>query len=209
MRGRRCRGCWSTGFREFFGCFPSVGWSVSAISVGVFLGVAGRVSARRPTYFLMRRQEKVSKEKASRASGPLRGTLRCSKPAGGSETRACGPQTSEPLDPPASALLGPAATAGSGYPRFTRRWCDERRHSFKGCTSVRRVESPPFPPPSCVGESRRVRREKVRRCLSPKGEFLRAPPGPSNAACPQRSAAKGRRIRLAFLCLLSLAKQRK
>ena len=116
MRGRRCRGCWSTGFREFFGCFPSVGWSVSAISVGVFLGVAGRVSARRPTYFLLRRQEKVSKEKASRASGPLRGTLRCSKPAGGSETRACGPQTSEPLDPPASALLSPAATAGSGNP---------------------------------------------------------------------------------------------
>jgi hypothetical protein len=57
---------------------------------------------------------KVSKRKASRASGPLRGALRCSKPAGGSETRAFGPQTSEPLDPPASALLSPAATAWGG-----------------------------------------------------------------------------------------------
>ena len=106
----------------------------------VFLEAGGRVSALRPTHFWrnppcgfsllakgalharglltlrskVTQTPKVSKRKASRASGPLRGALRCSKPAGGSETRAFGPQTSEPLDPPVSALLSPAATAWGG-----------------------------------------------------------------------------------------------
>jgi|GEM_PF-5444873 len=38
---------------------------------------ASRVSARRPRYFLLLRQNKVSKEKATEASPPLRGPLCC------------------------------------------------------------------------------------------------------------------------------------
>ena len=97
---------------------------------------------------------------------------------------------------------------GAGIPHFTRRSRDGVRHSFEACTSVRGVESPPVPLPSCVGESHRARRKKVRRCLSPKGEFLRAPPGPSNAACPQRSEGTTHPARLSF-AYFSLAKQRK
>ena len=45
------------------------------------------LSPRRATHFLLLRQEKVSKEKASRSHGPsasLRGSLRCSRQAGSS-----------------------------------------------------------------------------------------------------------------------------
>ena len=66
------------------------------------------------------------------------------------------------------------------------------------CSFQRKGRKPPVPQPSCVGESHRPRREKVRRCLSPKGEFLRAPPGPSNAACPQRSEGTTHPARLSF-----------
>ena len=161
--------------------------------------------ARRRPYFLCFAKERRAGRPVPCAS--LRGALRCSKPAGGSETRAFGPQTSEPLDPPASALLSPAATAGSGNLHFTRRWRNGLRHSCKGCNSVRGVESPPVPMPSCVGESRRARRKKVRRCLSPKGEFLRAPPGPSNAACPQRSEGTTHPARLSLPTFFGEAKK--
>jgi len=54
--------------------------------------LVGRVSPRRATHFLLLRQEKVSKEKASRIRRPARsaGTLRCSGQAGGAETRPAG-----------------------------------------------------------------------------------------------------------------------
>ena len=68
-------------------------------------------------------------------------------------------------------------------------------------------KAPGFPPPSCVGESHRARRKKVRRCLSPKGEFLRAPPGPSNAACPQRSEGTTHPARLSLPTFFGEAKK--
>jgi hypothetical protein len=57
---------------------PSVGWSVVCYSFLSFLeaGWPG-CRARRPTHFLLLRQEKVGKEKASRASGPLRFAAGC------------------------------------------------------------------------------------------------------------------------------------
>ncbi len=72
-----------------------------------FSFAASRVSARRPTHFLLLRQEKVSKEKATRVRVSLRcasGNLRCSQLAGSLQTRFA--QTCVPLFPPVAALLG-------------------------------------------------------------------------------------------------------
>ena len=73
-----------------------------------------RVSPRRATYFLLRRQEKVSKEKATRWSGTLRfaaGNLRCS-PKAGSRSNSPSAQTIASPDPLLPALLGPARRVG-------------------------------------------------------------------------------------------------
>ena len=59
--------------------------------------------------FLLLRQKKVTKEKATRWSGSFRfdpGNLRCSTPAGVGRTRFA--RTTAALIPPPSALLGPA-----------------------------------------------------------------------------------------------------
>jgi hypothetical protein len=67
----------------------------------------GRVSARRPTDFLLLRQKKVSKEKATLLSATLRfatGNLRCSAPVGVRRTRFA--QTAAALIPPAPSTAG-------------------------------------------------------------------------------------------------------
>ena len=66
----------------------------------VLTGAVGRVSPRRATYFLLRRQEKVSKEKATLLSASLRfatGNLRCSQPLGVAQTRPTGSNSARPL----------------------------------------------------------------------------------------------------------------
>ena len=67
----------------------------------------GRVSPRQATHFLLLRQKKVSKEKATPLSASLRfatGNLRCSTPEGVRRTRFA--QTAAALIPPTPALLG-------------------------------------------------------------------------------------------------------
>ncbi|MDQ0014602.1 hypothetical protein J2W23_002998 [Variovorax boronicumulans] len=69
----------------------------------------GRVSPRRATHFLLLRQKKVSKEKATLLSASLRfaaGNLRCSRFAGSRRTRFA--QTAASPDPRNAALLGAA-----------------------------------------------------------------------------------------------------
>jgi hypothetical protein len=89
---------------------------LSVVAIG-----AGRGSARRPPHFLLLRQEKVSKEKATRVRVSLRcakGNLRCSRRAGNLQTRLA-PQTCSLLHPPAAALLGTRTRDGRGTsPRF-------------------------------------------------------------------------------------------
>ncbi|MDP9603814.1 UNVERIFIED_ORG: hypothetical protein J2W38_003605 [Variovorax paradoxus] len=73
------------------------------------LASRGRVSPRRATYFLLLRQKKVGKEKATLLSVSLRfatGNLRCSAQEGVRRTRFA--QTAAALIPPAPALLGTA-----------------------------------------------------------------------------------------------------
>jgi len=72
----------------------------------------GRVSPRRATHFLLLRQKKVSKEKATLLSASLRfaaGNLRCSRFAGSRRTRFA--QTAASPDPRNAALLGAARRA--------------------------------------------------------------------------------------------------
>jgi len=72
-------------------------------------GFRSRVSPRRATYFLLLRQKKVGKEKATLLSVSLRfatGNLRCSAQEGVRRTRFA--QTAAALIPPAPALLGTA-----------------------------------------------------------------------------------------------------
>ena len=74
----------------------------------------GRVSARRPTHFLLLRQEKVSKEKATQLSATP--ALRSGQPAvlefGGVSLNSLRSNNAIP-DPPNPALLGPASTGWS------------------------------------------------------------------------------------------------
>ncbi|TWD87285.1 hypothetical protein FB547_103267 [Variovorax beijingensis] len=87
--------------------------------------VGGRVSPRRATHFLLLRQKKVSKEKATLLSASLRfatGNLRCSRFAGSRRTRFA--QTAASPDPRNAALLGAARRDGekTGH-RFARPQC--------------------------------------------------------------------------------------
>ena len=66
------------------------------------------LSPRRATHFLLLRQKKVSKEKATLVTASLRfaaGNLRCSGQSG-SRSNSASPQTIAVPDPPAPALLG-------------------------------------------------------------------------------------------------------
>jgi hypothetical protein len=100
----------------------------------------GRVSPRRATYFLLLRQKKVSKEKATLLSATLRfatGNLRCSRFAGSRRTRFA--QTAASPDPRNAPLLGAARrdfgraiaalgaatanTTANTNPRQTRKAC--------------------------------------------------------------------------------------
>jgi hypothetical protein len=73
----------------------------------IFSFVASRVSPRRASSFLLLRQKKRTKEKATRVRVTLRfakGNLRCSQQAGSLQTRFA--QTCNLLYPPVAALLG-------------------------------------------------------------------------------------------------------
>ena len=206
----------------------------------VFLEAGGRVSARRPTHFWrnppcgfsllakgalharglltlrskVTQTPKVSKRKASRASGPLRGALRCSKPAGGSETRAFGPQTSEPLDPPASALLSPAATAWgetSGHPTAKQ---PNSPRGFWGQHPQRRVVTNPpgtgamrHPvfSPRRYAEASSADLGGSGLALSERSEFSQTPHKSSNAAYRRSRATHPARL---FFAYFLLAKQK-
>jgi hypothetical protein len=97
---------------------------------GGFSCWASRVSPRRATYFLLLRQEKVSKEKATRvfASPSLRYGATCAaREARAGRKLALRAQTCVPLDPRFAALLG--ATTREGREQGTRAGGGEGRSS--------------------------------------------------------------------------------
>ncbi len=198
--------------------------------------VAGRVSARRPSSFLLPRQKKRTKEKATRVRVSLRcakGNLRCSRRAGNLQTR-LSLQTCSLLIPPAAALLGTRTRErGETSPRFALGF-DRRANNFYATATatatartrtigvstlsgsplhLRWCEAPaaaPVPPLPCgCAEQRSGARKKRDACLSPQGEFADRPRFASSAGCPV-AQRRGRRHqgRLSFGDF-SLAKQRK
>jgi hypothetical protein len=162
---------------------------VEAFFVSAVRGLpASRVSPRRATYFLLLRQEKVSKEKATRWSGTLRfatGNLWCSTKAG-SRSNSPAAQTIASPDPLLPALLGPARRVRE---KNTKTNSGRRGRAWRVLAGARfRTRSRPHHPSGCA-EERRSRRIRTGDCLSVASSSP-APAGPSTAGCP-RSVSEG------------------
>jgi hypothetical protein len=151
-----------------------------------FSFVAGRVSARRPTHFLLLRQEKVSKEKATRVRVSLRyakGNLRCSQQAGGSQTRFA--QTCEPLFPPVAALLGTRTRAWEADANTDTNTKDTRTGALLARAAVL------SPTPLGRAEQRSVGRIRAGACLS-EASLRQTPPNVSSAGNPAGARSTAR-----------------
>ena len=191
--------------------------------------VAGRVSPRRATHFLLRRQKKVSKEKATLLSASLRcasGNLRCSLEAGCVQTRFA--QTCTPLIRPALRYSpthngGEPGTAAVAQPDtifkpYTQQNCYEKSSYLrKLCLRKWHFSSPILPThgaerskgvfaplPFCMRRGAQLGADQGRACLSRR----RVCAHPAQAE--QRSVPAGTThpARLSF-AYFSLAKQRK
>jgi hypothetical protein len=149
------------------------------------------------THFLLLRQKKVSKEKATRWSGSLRfatGNLRCS-PKMGSSSNSPSAQTIARPDPFSAVLLGPARRVG-------------KQMRMRGGEDARSATSPEpdpesapafIPHPSVCAEERRSRRIRTGDCLS-EASSSPAPAGPSTVGCPSQRKRRGvADSRVAFL----------
>ncbi|MDP9970280.1 hypothetical protein J2W39_001510 [Variovorax paradoxus] len=178
---------------------------------GSFFG-GGRVSPRRATHFLLLRQKKVSKEKATLLSASLRfaaGNLRCSITAGVRRTRFA--QTAAALIPPPSALLGAYRRGGSGRPslRSAPRPTANTNNPIQSQPPRRaaprwpggRAKQRPvrYPIPSVCAEERSVSRIRARPCLS-EASLGETPRNASTAGCPQRSGGS-QTVGSPFFCL--------
>ena len=172
----------------------------------------GRVSPRQATCFLLLRQKKVSKEKATPLSASLRfaaGNLRCSRFAGSRRTRFA--QTAASPDPRNTPLLGAARGAGNqtGHrcarpPRHRCRFAAAMPGTAIGCwKQAGRAQRWPvgIHLPSGRAEERSVSRIRARPCLS-EASLGGTPRNVSTAGCPQRSGGT-RTAGSPFLCLLS------
>ena len=209
-----------------FGICPSVRF----LSAALCLRAEAGGSSRRPRHFSLSRQRKVPQRKATRSQGHF--VVPCAARARGVPAKLAALRQTRgliPLSLRCSALPHGASGIGSG------RACegtDEIDRSFaSGNAGVllsvvlgralgpHRAATQPRPPidttrrrcaaaavgsrshpPVGHGEQRRLGRIRARVCLSD-SEFSETP--------PKLSSAAGRARRVAFLCLLSLARQRK
>ena len=125
--------------------------------------------------FLLLRQKKVTKEKATRSLGPyasLRATCGARLRRGLAQTRFA--QTSAIPDPPTSALLGPARTGQAGAGTEDRKQKHQEDKYKQGlakaspCFFRYSVFGFPLPAPTPCGcaEERRARRIRAKTCLS-------------------------------------------
>jgi hypothetical protein len=163
-------------------------------------------------------------------SASLQGNLRCSRFAGSRRTRFA--QTAASPDPRNTPLLG--AARGAWKP-FGPSRCSATKPlralrarsgwdfiwlglawlglaigywlSAVGCSWPSAAKACWSPTPSGCAEERSVSRIRARPCLS-EASLDETPRNVSTAGCPQRSGGT-QPVGVAFLCLLSLAKQRK
>ena len=191
--------------------FVSSGFSIDKMGLNCD---ASRVSPRLATHFLLLRQKKVSKEKASRSPG------RCAVPCAARAERgraelACGSDNARP-DPLAAALLSPATRQRNAYGNG-RKLSEERAFNPEGRGSG--FASPPALP--LVGDALIARREGIPahavmrwrvaqsqpdqggRCLS-----VASSARPRLVRATQRTRRAAHSARLSF-GYFSLAKQRK
>ncbi|MBB4222988.1 hypothetical protein GGD71_003770 [Variovorax guangxiensis] len=187
----------------------------------------GRVSPRRATYFLLLRQKKVGKEKATLLSASLRfaaGNLRCSTPEGVRRTRFA--QTAAALIPPTSALLGTArrdrsapslrsaleqptlafaslggVSSSGGFDNHAPSFQAQQAQSACWAPAAERSDGPRVPNPLWLRRGAQRFADKGRSCLS---EASSADPAKREHHRLPRSAAKGSQtVGSPFLCLLS------
>ncbi len=179
---------------------------------------AGRVSARRPRYFLLLRQRKVPKRKASRSPG------RCAVPCAarvwrGRAELAFGSDNARP-DPPATVLLSPATRQESGSESESESGTPspESAHPTENAVDLALPVRQRCP---LGGDALKARRggyscpcrHALASSAGPGGsglalfersEFSQTPPGPSNAANPKGSAFGS-----PFFCLLFFGEAKK
>ena len=181
--------------------------------VGVNSGAGSGPAA---SNFLLLRQKKVTKEKATRSLGPsaaLRATCGARAKRGPAKL-AFGSDNAGP-DPLVSALLGPARTGQSGSGTEYR---NTKKTNTNKDTPRRvlvdfgiRLLGISGLHPLCMRRGAEVQTDQGWRCLSEaqRSEFSQTPAGPSTAGCPG-AKRRGRRHqgRLSF-AYFSLAKQRK
>ncbi len=142
--------------------------------------LAGRHAGGCPaaTHFLLLRQEKVSKEKASRMRRPcalLR--ARCVARSGrGACKLACGSNMHAP-DPPSPALLADAP----------RRRGQRGSSGFAGHCRAPRARAFVCTRPFCMRRGAQDRTGQDGRLFEPKASSSPAPAGPSTAGCPEQS----------------------
>jgi hypothetical protein len=186
-------------------------------SGGVLLPGAG-ISARRRTYFLLLRQKKVSKEKATLLSASLRfaaGNLQCSIPAGVRRTRFA--QTAAALVPPPSALLGAYRRGGSGQPSLRSAPISSSQYQQPiPTTAALRAAVAWWPSeakarsvskPLCMRRGAERFADQGRSCLS---EASSADPAKREHRRLPRSAAKGSQtVGSPFFCLLFFGEAKK
>ena len=157
--------------------------------------------------FLLRRQKKVTKEKATRWSGSLRfaaGNLRCS-PKAGSRSNSASPQTIASPDPLLPALLGPARREGDAENQYQCGETGRAKRVLSESGFSTRIYSPT---PSACAEERRSSRIRASDCLSAASSSSTLA-GPSTAGCPA-AKRRGRRQRgRLFFAYSILAKQKK
>jgi len=164
---------------------------------------AGRDSPRQATHFLLRRQKKVSKEKATLLSATLRfamGTLRCSLRAGSAELASL-----KQLRPCFRPKLRSSAQTEGLLGRNTNSRTPEARAMTRPCFGIWYAVFC-LPRPGWA-EEHRIKRIRARACLSA-ASLRETPLGSSTASCPKRSEGTQTAGRLSF-AYFSLARQRK
>ena len=163
--------------RKPFGLSLSTPWRAGLKGVLCLRAGAG-LSPRQATHFLLLRQKKVSKEKATRSLGPCAyapGTLRCSKGTEILETcllRSL--RTSKIFNPSPPALLSPART-GLGEGRPIQRQTSTRHGAYLWSWAVGLFGCwYPSPPPFCMRRGAEGKADQGSR-LSERSEFERDP----------------------------------
>ncbi|MFM2447841.1 MAG: hypothetical protein RIS44_291 [Pseudomonadota bacterium] len=166
-------------------------------------------SARRPSYFLLLAQEKVTKEKGTPNPAAPAGLLCAARPSREVQKLALRAQTSELLFPSCPALFD--ASHGAPKSQHQRTACLAAPNvTVISTISTKAMRSEPkgirSSGPLRRAEQRSGRRKKKRRCLSPQGEFCASRLPRAAQGSPRRGPRNRGRL---FFAYFLLAKQKK